>query len=276
MSKRRKSRPAGTQPGPGGRQSGPGGRRSEGTGRRSGATGGRPASSRRPAARADRKAVTARPRPVGWISVLAVVALLAAGLIGLAIYSGQRDDDVATPASATADGTGVVDGNGPVTVEIWLDLHCPHCATFEEAAGELLDRMVADGTITRVQHPVAFLDRASTTRYSTRAAGAVGCAADAGAHPGYVRALLAAQPPSGGPGLTDDELIEVGADAGITDPGFAECVREGTYRGWTQQVTAHAAREGVTGTPTVRVNGEDVPATAEAVQAAVARARPGS
>lgn len=261
MSNRRKSRPGGRQPEPGGRQPKPGRRQPAGS---------------RPSKQARRPKVTARPRPVGWISVLAVVALLAAGLIGWAIYSGQRTDDVATPASATADGSGLVDGTGPVTVEIWLDLHCPHCATFEEEAGALLDRMVADGTITRVQHPVAFLDRFSSTRYSTRAAAAVGCAADAGAHPQYVRALLAAQPSSGGPGLSDTELIEVGGDAGITDAGFAECVREGQYRGWTEHVTALAAREGVTGTPTVRVNGEDVPATAQAVQAAVAQASEGS
>jgi protein-disulfide isomerase len=201
--------------------------------------------------------------------VLAVVALLAAGLVGWAVYASQTDDDFPVPAPVTADNSGVVDGAGPVTVEIWLDPHCPHCATFEQEAGAQLDRLVADGEITRVMHPVSFLDRASTTGYSTRASASVGCAADAGLHPPYVRALLARQPPSGGAGLSDEQLIEVAGSVGIAGAGFGDCVTSGRYRDWTAHVTARAAQEGVTATPTVRVDGADVPATVEAVRDAV-------
>ena len=218
-----------------------------------------------------------RPLPFGWVSVFAVVALLAAGLVGWAVYASQTaDGDFPVPTPVTADDSGLVDGAGPVTVEIWLDPHCPHCATFEQEAGTTLDRLVADGEITRVVHPVSFLDRASTTGYSTRASASVGCAADAGMHPPYVRELLARQPPSGGAGLSDDELIEVAIAAGITGSDFGDCVESGRYRDWVGHVTGRAAEQGVTATPTVRVNGADVPATAETVRDAVAAAGEGS
>lgn len=210
-----------------------------------------------------------------WLPVIVVGVLLLAGLVGLVVYQNQRTDDVRLPANVTADGSGVVDGNGPVQVDIWLDLHCPHCRTFEEEAGATLDQLVADGQITRVYHPVSFLDRFSTTEYSTRAAAAVGCAADANAQARYIQELLAVQPPAGGPGLDDAQLTQVGAEAGVTGEEFATCVSDERYRGWVEQVTESAARAGVTGTPTVRVNGTTVEPSAAAITAAVQAANQG-
>lgn len=220
--------------------------------------------------RSRKQAIAARQRRrTQWISVAVVAALLLAGLVGLAIYQSQRSGDVQPPAQATADGSGLADGAGPVRVEIWLDLHCPHCRTFEEQASGALDQLVADGQITRIYHPVSFLDRFSTTGYSTRAAAAVGCAADGGAHVPYVQALLAAQPPAGGPGLDAGQMIDIGAAEGLTGAEFADCVRSVEYRGWVQQVTDAAAEAGVTGTPTVRVNGATVEPSVPAITAAV-------
>lgn len=211
-----------------------------------------------------------------WVSLAVVAALLLAGLVGWRVYQSQRDDEFPTPAHATGDGSGVAQGQGPVTVEIWLDLHCPHCREFEEQVGDTVDQLVADGAITLVYHPVAFPDRFSTTAYSTRAAAAVGCAADDGAQVAYVAALLAAQPPSGGPGLDAEQLVQVGESVGSTGQGFSQCVSDERYEGWVGHVTEAAARAGVTGTPTVRVAGNDVDPTAAAITAAVQAVQAGA
>lgn len=214
-----------------------------------------------------------RRRRTLWVSVIAVVVLVLAGGIGYAVYAGQRADSYTAPTGAVADGTGIPAGTGPTTVDVYEDFMCPHCKTFEETAGPTLDQLVADGKVRVVYHPIAYLDRFSTTRYSTRAAAASGCAATAGKFREYAEALFARQPPEGGAGLTDDELIQVGTSVGLTGQPFSTCVRDGTYRPWTQHVTDAASARGITGTPTVMVAGRPVqPLTTQAITSAVAAA----
>jgi protein-disulfide isomerase len=84
--------------------------------------------------------------------------------------------------------------------------------------------------------------------------------------------LFAEQPPANSAGLPDDRLIALGRQAGAGDE-FAECVRSERYADWTRSVTEAASQAGVTGTPTVLVNGTPVPRSADALRAAVAVAR---
>jgi protein-disulfide isomerase len=134
--------------------------------------------------------------------------------------------------------------------------------------------MVADGRIRLVYHPMSFLDEASTMRYSSRAAAASGCASDGGKFREYLRALFVSQPPEGGPGLSDAELIDLGTSAGLTDPAFSSCVLGGRYLDWPPYVTELATAAGVNGTPTVLVAGAPVAAEPGAIAAAAAAAAP--
>jgi len=88
------------------------------------------------------------------------------------------------------------------------------------AAGPTLAALVSDQRARLVYHPMNFLDAASTTRYSTRASAASGCASDQGKFTEYMHALFVAQPPEGGPGLSDDELIQIGAATGVAVADF--------------------------------------------------------
>src|SRR5689334_15699772 len=82
------------------------------------------------------------------------------------------------PAGATPEGDGVVVGEGPVQVDAFIDFLCPYCRRFELSSGPALALMVANRQVSIAYHPMNFLDAASTTGYSTRAAAASGCAAD--------------------------------------------------------------------------------------------------
>jgi protein-disulfide isomerase len=173
------------------------------------------------------------------------------------------------PASATADGDGIVLGSGPITVDAYIDFLCPYCRAFELKTGETLAQLVAAGRISLAYHPMNFLDAASTTNYSTRATAASGCASDGGRFPEYAHALFTSQPPEGGPGLTDAQLAELAGAVGL--PGaFADCLHSGRYLDWPSYVTALAIARGVQSTPTVLVNGVPVPATKRMISAAVA------
>lgn len=215
-----------------------------------------------------------RRRRTIWITAVSVAVLLLAGLTGWGIYTAQQPKRVAMPKVVSSDGSGLVVGNGPVTVDVYLDFLCPHCKTFEEEAGPTLRELIDTRRARVVYHPVAFLDRASTNQYSTRSAASSGCAADQDKFVEYAQALFARQPSGGGPGLNDDELINVAGSVGIVDPDFARCVRQGTYRPWVGRVNDGAAKRGVTGTPTVLVQGQQVQPTSQAIAAAVEAARP--
>ena len=136
------------------------------------------------------------------------------------------------PASATAQGDGVVIGSGPVTVDAYIDFLCPFCRQFELNAGDALARLVSAGQISLAYHPMNFLDAALTTNYSTRAAASSGCASDGGRFLEYARALFVSQPPEGGPGLPDAQLNDLAVGVGLPAPAFAECVqRAATWTG---------------------------------------------
>jgi len=179
------------------------------------------------------------------------------------------------PAGATAEGDGIVIGQGPVRVDAFIDFMCPYCRRFELSSGETLASLVADGRISLVYHPMNFLDGASTTNYSTRAAGASGCAADGGRFAEYAHALFVSQPREGGAGLSDAELAGIGRAVGLADAAFTACVSGGSYRDWAPYVTARAIALGVQATPTVLVAGSAVDAEARSIAAAVADAADG-
>jgi protein-disulfide isomerase len=177
------------------------------------------------------------------------------------------------PAGATVAGDGVMIGHGPVRVDAFIDFLCPFCRRFELSSGPALAGLVADGQVSLVYHPMNFLDEASTTNYSTRAAAASGCAADQGRFVDYAHVLFVSQPPEGGPGLNDAELASLGDAAGLAGPAFTGCASAGTYRDWPSYVTARAVALGVEATPTVLVDGRMVTPEPGAITAAVARGR---
>ncbi len=179
------------------------------------------------------------------------------------------------PAGATPEGDGVVIGPGPVRVDAFIDFLCPFCRRFELSSAPALAGLAADGLARMVYHPMNILDEASTTNYSTRAAAASGCAADQGRFLEYAHALFVDQPPEGGPGLSDAELAGIGRAVGLTDAAFAACLSEAPYLDWPPYVTARAVAAGVSGTPTVLVEGVVVRPDAQAIIAAVAEATRG-
>ncbi|WP_200211159.1 DsbA family protein [Micromonospora coerulea] len=208
-----------------------------------------------------------------WTSVAAVVVLVIAGLIGWSVFRSQQSDSFTAPPGANDPGTGIVIGGGPVTIDLYEDYLCPACKQFQDTSGATINQLVSEGKAKVVFHPVAYLNRFSTTEYSSRSSAASGCAAKGGKFKEFTDVLFAKQPAEGSAGLSDDELIDIGAGVGLDKGDFGSCVREGTYRSWTEHVTDEASRAGVTGTPTIKVNGKDVEdRSPQGITAAVAAA----
>lgn len=151
----------------------------------------------------------------------------------------------------------------PATVDIYEDFLCPICGRFESNDGADIRQAIADGKIQVRYHPVAILNRGTTpTGYSTRAANAAICAADAGKFADYHDKLFAEQPSENSAGLTDQELAAKGTDIGLTG-SFASCVTGHKHNAAVDAATAAAAKDTSLraegkgfGTPTVLVNGK--------------------
>lgn len=197
----------------------------------------------------------AKRRSATLVGAAVAVLVLFAGVIGFGLYQAQQPASVTVPPGATAQGIPVGSPDAPVTLDYYLDFQCPACKAFEQRTGDTIDQLVRSGRVRVIYHPVAYLDRFSTTEYSSRASAAAGCAAAAGIFPEFEERLFAVQPPEGGDGLPPERLIGIGRSLGAGDR-FAECVRQGTYEGWSQRLTEAASRAGVNETPTVLVNGE--------------------
>ncbi|GLZ76295.1 hypothetical protein Afil01_11020 [Actinorhabdospora filicis] len=191
--------------------------------------------------------------------VIAVVVLVAAGIGGVVWLTSDGADEPtlsATPKNATPDYGLVFGASGKdKTVEVYLDFLCPACKTWHETNGRVLKQAIADSTIKAVLHPLAILDRMSSSEYSTRAAAAAVCAADEDRWFDYTDALWANQPPESAEHPGDPALISIGEQIGLGD-AFATCVSEGRFLDWVRTGTEKAAIPAV---PTVLVNGAEQP-----------------
>jgi protein-disulfide isomerase len=218
---------------------------------------------------------------------LAVIVLLLAGIVTVVLRSGETEPaqrPAAASSGASAAGgldvsTPITVGDGPVTVTVYFDYLCPACGAFEQANGDELERLIDEGTITTELRPISFLDRLSAgTEYSTRAANALATVVDRSPeHVWHVhRALYEHQPAEGGPGLTDDELVELAEAEGVPAE-VAATFADRRFDSWTAARTEQAFADGIEGTPTILVDGEPFtgdPYTPGDLTAAVEQAAP--
>src|SRR5204863_10129589 len=107
-------------------------------------------------------------------------------------------------------------GKKRVVVDMYEDFQCPNCRDFEAADGATLKTWQQAGIVRLVYHPVAFLDQASSTHYSTRALDAAASVEDSSpdAFQAFHDLLYANQPAEGGAGLPDSTLARLAAQAG--------------------------------------------------------------
>jgi protein-disulfide isomerase len=132
----------------------------------------------------------------------------------------------------------------------WVDFDCPACKTFNDALSPTINAQVDAGELQVIYHPLSFISPGSV-----RAANAFGCAVDEGLTHEYYDALFTLQGTSDDP-FTNENLVALGEEIGITSDEFASCVTNGDYDGWVSNVAASQFENGVTGTPTIFLNGE--------------------
>lgn len=176
--------------------------------------------------------------------------------------------DIAVPSGAVTGGAIVVgDPEAAQVVEVYVDYQCPYCQRWETEIGTaLMERAMTPGSGIAVrQYNMAFLGEANRSLdppgASARAASAAACMLDGEGIDAFVafnKAVFAL------PGGTDPatrfdaaSLVALAGGLGASDATLA-CIEDGSFIPFVSATTQAAFGRGVTGTPTVLINGKPV------------------
>jgi protein-disulfide isomerase len=220
--------------------------------------------------RQQREAAARRRRTmlVGGAVVAVLVLVVGLGIVVQTTRSASSGDagDASPQGTVEAHAIPRGDGSAPVTLTVYEDFQCPACRTVESYLKPTIDEYVERGTLRVEYRPIAFLDDASTTDYSSRALGAAACVLDGAGRDTFVQMhdlLYANQPPEGTAGLSDEQLADLAQRAGADRTAVSSCMEDERFAGWVDAATEQASKDGVNATPTLLVNGEQLQLTNE-------------
>ena len=157
--------------------------------------------------------------------VAAFVVIVVAGGILFQGWRSSRSPSAAPSASSSAAPVTITNGkpiplgsaDAPVTITLYEDFHCPHCADFEEEFGPTITQAQESGAARVELYPMSFIDEGSIT-----AANAMACAAEAGFGQAYYLGLFANHTLQ----WSDPQLIELATKVGGTPLGRIQDLRE--------------------------------------------------
>ncbi|KOG08758.1 MULTISPECIES: DsbA family protein [Streptomyces] len=225
----------------------------------------------------ERQAKKDRARRQLVVGVSAVAVLAAAGGIGYAVVQSNKPSQWEAAADAKsvtapkntsgANGTTVVIGKSSAkkTLELYEDSRCPVCATFEQSVGATVEKDVEAGKYKIKYVGATFIDNAAPGEGSKNALSALGAALDVSpeAFLKYKAALYSADfhPEENDDKFAKDSYLLEVADSVPALKGnaaFKKHVEDGTFDAWAMKMSAAFDASGVTGTPTLKMDGKPV------------------
>lgn len=142
--------------------------------------------------------------------------------------------------------------SAPVTIDLYEDYSCPHCADYAVEVGSTLLSMVSKGDVVVNYHPIRVV-----SNYGVEAGSAATCVAakDSQKWPDFHAALFANHSQqSDGWGASD--FVDFAKSQGVTDKDTLSCIKQGAYKDWIFSNTLASKEAGVNGTPTLFINGK--------------------
>lgn len=194
-----------------------------------------------------------------------LLALMLIAGISFAVYKFNQVNTANLPPNATKKQDGMVVNPGKAkegapVVAIFQDYQCPACKQFEDKFGPKLEEMAQSGAIQLEYHTMKFLDTNLRNDASERAANAALCADAVGHYAKYHETVYQNQPKEEGVGYTDDQLTkdfpQAAGIAGDQLTAFQSCYKDRKYKGYVNAMDTAAGKAGITGTPSVQVNGK--------------------
>jgi protein-disulfide isomerase len=220
--------------------------------------------------RGKRQEVRAQRRKRARIQRLLIVLgifLVAVSVVTLLVYDSLRQAtapvgefvQITPTPRPMADGVAMGNPAAPVRIDVFSDFQCIACVQFaERVEPEIVENLVADGTVYLVFRHFPIIDQRSTTKESRQAANASMCAAEQERFWDYHDILAANfQGPNQGH-FRDRRLIAFAESLGLNMSEFEACFSANRYQSQIDADFAEGTRLGITGTPSVFVNGTQI------------------
>ncbi|MEU7294730.1 DsbA family protein [Streptomyces exfoliatus] len=225
----------------------------------------------------ERQAKKDRARRQLVVGVSALAVLAAAGGIGYAVVQSNKPSHWESVAEASTvkapkntsgtNGTTVVVGkeSAKKTLELYEDSRCPVCATFEQSVGATVEKDVEAGKYKIKYVGATFIDDAATGEGSKNALSALGAALNVSPE-AFLKYKAALYSEEFHPEENDDKfakdsyLLEIAdsVPALKSNAEFKKNVEDGTFDAWAMKMSKAFDASGVTGTPTLKMNGKPV------------------
>ena len=153
-------------------------------------------------------------------------------------------------------GTSMGDPNAPVKIDSWEDFQCPACQQYTESVEpQILETYIKTGKVYYSFHHYPFIDTNSTTKESHQAANASMCASEQGRFWDYRDIIFANWQGENQGYLADKRLTAFAQSLGLDMTKFNACFKANKYSNQIEADFAKGQSMGVTGTPSVLVNG---------------------
>ena len=219
--------------------------------------------------RARQQQVQARRRKVGigaaGLAVIAVVAGIAVAVsVGNSGKSAANGPLVAPAHTSGPNGTVIVYGNPNAkhTLDVWEDFRCPICDKLEKADGPTIQQLADNGTYKIQYHMATFLDNNLGGTGSMEALQVAGAALNESTakFKAFHDVLYANQPEETTDGFGNlNTLLDLAKKVpGLVTPQFTKDVQDRVYAPWASKVSDAFNSSGVTGTPTLKLDGRQL------------------
>jgi protein-disulfide isomerase len=223
----------------------------------------------------ERQARKAKIRRQFMVAGGVVVALGVAAGVAVAVDQASKPNEwkqaphraLVEPAhSSGKNGSSIVigDAKGKKTVKVYEDMRCPYCAQFEQTSGKEFLQGEKDGKYNISYTMGTFLDTGNVTG-SANALSALGAALNVskdaflqyhtllyskGVHPDETKDTFA----------SDSFLLKQAQKipALKNNKKFETAVKKGTYDKWALDMGKQFTADGIQGTPTIKVDGQDI------------------
>lgn len=158
------------------------------------------------------------------------------------------------------DGKGMGDPLAPVTVEVFADFQCSSCKAYADTVELYLMQSdyISGGTVYYLFRQYPFMDQGSSSQESHQASNASMCAMEQGRFWDYHDILFSNWEGVNMGSFVDKRLVAFAETLGLDMEQFNDCFKDNKYEAEISSEYDLGQRYGVSGTPTIFVNGNVV------------------
>lgn len=213
----------------------------------------------RQAIREKRQAQQKRQRLLILFVIIGAALIIAAVMIVPSLLPAGEINTVDPHPRPMAEGRAMGDPNAPVTVEVYEDFQCPSCRDFtEQIEPQIVNRYVSTGDVYYIFRQFPFLDSNSARKESHQAANASMCANEQNEFWYYHDTLFANWNGENKGAFSDNRLKAFAEAIGLDMNEFNACFNQNRYRDEIETDKSSGVDAGVTGTPSIFVNGRQI------------------